>query len=568
MERKPWNEIFGCDHPMHRFTRYTQIADIFRKYGFGMVLEGFIPGLPRIPRIRLRSETAGLSPYTRIRMMLEELGPTYIKLGQIMSTRTELFPPALIDELNRLTDSVTPVPFSELRPVIEEQCGEIAAVFSSIDETPLGAASLAQVHRAVLKSGREVVLKIQRPGIEELIEIDLGILESLARHIEKRYPHTWVYNPTGMIREFSIQIARELDFVRDGKNAEILAGNLKDIPEVKIPKIFWEHSGRRMLVMEYIEGVRIDDLEGIRERGVRPREVAEIVLSAYLKQIFQDGFFHGDPHPGNILVTGDGRVAFLDFGIVGVLRPAKREAFVRLLLGMVENDVDMVVESYQDLGIRIRDEDLEGLKDDTYAVLQDYQEYEVQQVEFRGVMVRIPDILRKYHLQVPLSMMLMIKVIMMMISINSRIDPSFNFPSRVDPYLKEILRHQYLSAEKARRTATTVVTSMESYLELPKSLNQTFKRIAEGRLKLEIIDMDMRELSHAVKYASSIVLLGLVASALVIGASLVVLATQPSLAGIACSRIMSLTLLGYLFAVALAVFAIYWVVVKKKPEKG
>ena len=370
-----------------------------------------------------------------------------------------------------------------------------------------------------------------------------------------------------MIREFSVQITRELDFVRDGKNAEILAGNMKDIPRVKIPKIFWEHSGRRLLVMEYIEGVRIDDAGGIRAIGQRPREVAEIVLSAYLKQIFQDGFFHGDPHPGNILVTRDGRVAFLDFGIVGVLRPAKREAFVRLLLGMVENDVDMVVESYQDLGIRIRDEDIEGLKDDTYTVLKDYQEYEVQQVEFRGVMVRIPDILRKYHLQVPLSMMLMIKVIMMMISINTRIDPSFNFPSRVEPYLRDILRHQYFSAEKAKRTTNTLVTSLESYLELPKSLNRTFKRIAEGRLKLEIIDMDIRELSHSIKYASSIVLLGLVASALVIGASLVVLATQPSLATSACSRIMNLTLLGYLFAVALAIYAIYWVVVKKKPEK-
>jgi len=552
---------------LHRFTRYSQIADIFIKYGFGMVLEGFIPGLPRLPRIWRGKAEEEASPYVRIRMMIEELGPTYIKLGQIMSTRTELLPPGLIEELDKLTDKVTPLPFDQIRPVIEEQVGAIGTVFSSVDETPLAAASLAQVHRAVLLDGSQVVLKVQRPGIEELIETDIAILESLARHIERRYPHTWVYNPQGMIREFSVQIAKELDFIRDGKNADILAANMKHVPGIKIPRIYWEHSGRRLLVMEYIEGVRINDSEGIRALGQDPKEIAELLLSAYLKQIFQDGFFHGDPHPGNILVTKAGNVVFLDFGIVGVLRPEKREVFIRLLYGMVENDVDMIIESYQDLGIRIRDEDIDGLKDDTYYVLRDYQEYEVQQVEFRGMMVKIPDILRKYHLQVPLSLMLMIKVIMMMISVNTKIDPSFNFPSRVRPYLEDIMRHHYISEDKIRQTAGTIFSSVESVLELPKSLNRTFKRISDGKLRLEIIDMDIRELSHSIKYASKIVLLGLVASALVIGSSLVVVATHPSVSTAICSDIMWATLLGYLFAVILAIYAIYWVVVKKHPER-
>lgn len=553
---------------LNRFTRYSQIADVFIKYGFGMVIEGFLPGLPRIPRIgRGREEVEGASPYIRIRMMIEELGPTYIKLGQIMSTRTEILPPGLIEELDKLTDEVTPLPFDQIRPIIEEHVGVIGAVFSSIDEKPLAAASLAQVHRAVLLDGREVVLKIQRPGIEELIETDIAILESLARHIERRYPHTWVYNPQGMIREFSVQIAKELDFIRDGKNADILAVNMRDVPGIKIPKIYWEHSGRRLLVMEYIEGVRINDIEGIRCLGLDPKEIAEILLSAYLKQIFQDGFFHGDPHPGNILVTRAGNVSFLDFGIVGVLRPEKREVFIRLLYGMVENDVDMIIESYLDLGIRIRDEDIDGLKDDTYYVLRDYQEYEVQQVEFQGMMVRIPDILRKYHLQVPLSLMLMIKVIMMMISINTKIDPSFNFPSRVRPYLEDIMRHHYFSEDKIRQTAGTIFSSVESALELPKSINRTFKRISDGKLRLELIDMDIRELSHSMKYASKIVLLGLVASALVVGASLVVVATHPTVSTAVCSDIMWATLLGYLFAVSLAIYAIYWVIVRKHPER-
>ena len=552
---------------LQRFTRYSQIADIFIKYGFGMVLEGFFPGLPRFPRIWRGKAEEKASPYVRIRLMVEELGPTYIKLGQIMSTRTELLPFGLIEELDKLTDEVTPLPFDQIRPVIEEQIGTIGTVFSFIDETPLAAASLAQVHRAVLLDGSEVVLKVQRPGIEELIETDIAMLESLARHIERRYPHTWVYNPQGMIRDFSIQIAKELDFIRDGKNADILAANMKDVPGIRIPKIYGQYSGRRLLVMEYIDGVRISDIEGIRALGHDPKEIAELLLSAYLKQIFQDGFFHGDPHPGNILVTRAGNVVFLDFGIVGVLRPEKREVFIRLLYGMIENDVDRIIESYQDLGIPIRDEDIDGLKDDTYYVLRDYQEYEVQQVEFRGMMVRIPDILRKYHLQVPLSLMLMIKVIMMMISINTKIDPSFNFPRRVRPYFKDIMRHHYLSEDKIRQKAGTIFSSVESFLELPKSINRTFKRISDGKLRLEIIDMDIRELSHSIKYASKIVLLGLVASSLVVGASLVMVATHPSVSTAVCGNIMGLTLLGYLFAVILAIYAIYWVVVQKHPER-
>ena len=183
------------------------------------------------------------------------------------------------------------------------------------------------------------------------------------------------------------------------------------------------------------------------------------------------------------------------------------------------------------------------------------------------MMVRIPDILRKYHLQVPLSLMLMIKVIMMMISINTKIDPSFNFPSRVRPYLEDIMRHHYISEDKIRQTAGTIFSSVESVLELPKSINRTFKRISDGKLRLEIIDMDIRELSHSIKYASKIVLLGLVASALVIGASLVVIATHPSVSTAVCSDIMWATLLGYLFAVILAIYAIYWVVVKKHQER-
>jgi ubiquinone biosynthesis protein len=354
------------------FTRYRQIGEVLLKYGFGMILEKLFPGIAPWRMVRRGAGVDTRPVSVRIRLAIEELGPTFIKLGQIMSTRRELLPPSLIDELNRLTDDVAPVPFETIRPVIEEYCGPITEAFRSIDRTPVAAASLSQVHRAVLGDGREVALKVQRPGIDEVIETDLQILKSLARRIEERYPETIVYNPSGIVEEFGHQIRRELDFVRDGKNAEYLAFNLRNNPHITIPKIHWEYSGTRLLTMDYIRGVRIDDVAGIRAMGFQPEQISGYVFESYLQQIFEDGFFHGDPHPGNLLVTPTGQVAFLDFGIIGVLRPERREIFIKLLFGLVDADVELVMDCYRKLGIPIRDEDLEAFKDETYYILQEY----------------------------------------------------------------------------------------------------------------------------------------------------------------------------------------------------
>jgi ubiquinone biosynthesis protein len=288
-----------------RFRRYRQIADILVKYGFGIAVQELTPGIWRW-RFYQSLFPEKRPVYERIRLALEELGPTFIKFGQIASTRTELLPPELITELHKLQDHVAPAPFSQVRPVIEGYCGCIEEAFTRIEEEPVGSASLSIVYRAELKDGTRVAIKVQRPGIAEIIEKDLIILHGMARRVEATFPDLRVYNPTGMVSEFASQIRRELDFVRDGKNADRLARNMKGIPGVRCPKIYWEFSGPRLLIMEYVEGVRIDDVEGIRKSGNVPRELARTGFHAYMKQIFEDGFFHGDPHPGNLIVTGHG----------------------------------------------------------------------------------------------------------------------------------------------------------------------------------------------------------------------------------------------------------------------
>ncbi|MFY1644383.1 ABC1 kinase family protein, partial [Methanoculleus bourgensis] len=383
-----------------RFQRYRQIADVLVKYGFGILVEEVIPGGRRLRALR-RPPGEERSVYERIRLAIEELGPTYIKFGQIMSTRRELLPPELIEELQKLQDQVAPLPFEEIRPVIQRYCPNLEECFDIIEEEPVAAASLSQVHRAVMRDGRIIALKVQRPGIVNLIETDILILQSLARRVESLSPALRVYNLRGMVDEFSLQIRRELDFAQDGMNADRLRRNMRGIPGVKIPRVHWGISGPCLLAMDYVEGVRIDDVAAIRAFGLFPEDIADLGFSAYIQQIFVDGLFHGDPHPGNLLVTRRGEVVFLDYGIVGVLRPERRRAFADLLLAMTRTDVAGVIAALERLDVHISPADLDSVKDDLYLVLLDYREMRLEQVNFAIAIRGLTDILWRYHIRVP-----------------------------------------------------------------------------------------------------------------------------------------------------------------------
>ena len=333
------------------------------KYGFGIFLEDLFPG---VRRFRLRGSTPEeqLSIYIRIRLAIEELGPTFVKFGQIMSTRQELLPQPLIDELEKLQDHNNPLPFSQILPVLRESCPDYNEIFIEIEEEPVASASIAQVHRARLRDGTPVAIKIQRPGIEDIIETDLAILGSLASRLEKAVPESRIYNPTGMVQDFAAQIRKELDFVKDGRNADRFRKNFDGIEGVKFPRIYWHCSSRRMLTMEFIEGVKVTNVDEIRNMGIDPVVIAGVGFDSYLKQIFEDGFFHGDPHPGNLMVTANGDLAFLDFGVVGILRPEKRFIFVRLLHGIIHDDVDILLSAFEKLGVSIKEEDREAIRDE------------------------------------------------------------------------------------------------------------------------------------------------------------------------------------------------------------
>ena len=544
-----------------RIRRYAQIVDVLSKYGFGLGLERIFPG-----KAWFRLHAPGKSPdastiYERIRLALEELGPTFVKFGQIMSTRTEMLPPDLINELKKLQDHVKPLPFSEIRAVLEQNCPDLDDWFCEIDEKPVASASLAQVHSAVLKDGTRVALKIQRPGIVEIIETDMGVLQSLAERIETVFPETRLYNPVGMVDDFSHQIIKELDFTRDGRNAVRMTRNFRNVPGIRFPKIYWEYSSLQVLVMEFIEGVRIDDPEGITAMGLDPHEIGVRGFGAYMKMIFEDGFFHGDPHPANLLVTKDGDIVFLDFGIVGILRPEKRQNFTNLLFALVNEDIELLIRSLEGFGIPIAESDRETLRDDLYIMMHDFGsgDDEVSQLNFQLVVTELTESMRRHRLKVPMNLMLLLKVFMMVLDIGLRLDPGFNFSKEITPYLTKLADTGEISAAYLKRASNSLLEAADALLDMPRNLNLMLRRLSTGTFKLEVVDTDIQKLQMALDKASDKLMIGFVVASLVIGSSLVLLASPFTLP----KEIFWIAILGYTSAVLCGFYAMYHVIFLK-----
>ena len=314
-----------------------------------------------------------------------------------------------------------------------------------------------------------------------------------------------------MVDDFAHQIVKELDFTRDARNADRMARNFQDVPGIRFPKIYWEYSTPHLLVMEFIEGVRIDDPEAITEMGFDPHEIGVRGFHAYLKMIFEDGFFHGDPHPGNLLVTKEGDIVFLDFGIVGILRPEKRQNFINLLFALSTDDIELMLRSLEGFGIVIAEEDREALRDDLYIMMHDFSggESEVAQLNFRLVVTELTESMRRYRLKVPMNLMLLLKVFMMVLDIGVRLDPKFNFGTEVTPYLTKLADTNTLSAGYVKRASMSLLEAADALLDMPRNLNLMLRRLSTGTFKLEIVDTDIQKVQMALDKASDKIMIGL-----------------------------------------------------------
>ncbi len=318
-----------------------------------------------------------------------------------MSTRTELFPAEMIEELCKLQDRVGVVPFDEVIPTLDEYIPDWRDVFTSVDQKPLAAASISQVYRAVMQDGTVLALKIQRPKITARIEQDVVLLRSIAQLFEDKRPELRMYNPVSLVDDFTTQIRKELDFTRDGMNAERLARNMRlsGIPGIKVPKIYWDYSGKEL-----------------SSRG----------LKAFMVQIFQNGFYHGDPHAGNLRISPSGDLVFLDFGVCGVVMKDMRNKFISLILALLSADTDMTIRYIKNLGVQIPQTGIDEFRGELYLALQDYKEMGAQ-VNFSGLLGSIQDLFQKNNIRVPPKIMQLLKALMLVSNVAFTLDPDLEF---------------------------------------------------------------------------------------------------------------------------------------------
>ncbi len=508
--------------------RKAEIAKVLAKHGFGLIVD--LAGLGRFVPFHwgILGHKRKEVPYTapeHLRMVFEELGPTFIKLGQILSTRPDLLPEEYTSELMKLQDRIPPCPGSQIREVIEDQLGcRIGDIFSKFEDAPLASASIGQVHRAVLKDGREVVVKVQKPGVEKRIKEDLEILEEVIDRLRDHWEPAKRWNIDGLLEEFSYTIRNELDYIREGRNAETFRKNFQRDDSLYVPEVFWEYTRQKVLVMEEVKGVKISEIKGIKGLGLDPSLIARKGAEIYMHMFFRDGFFHGDPHPGNFIILPDGRIALLDFGMVGVMDDLMRMNFIQLMYGIVKGDMSLVMDALRDLGIHGDPKKETMLRKELELLFSYYLLQPVNELRLSRIVNETFRVIHRYNISLPSDLFLLMKTIGMAEGLLSSLDPDFRMITVVEPYIKRsrrlMLSTKFLKAQAEKNLILLTKMLIEStertkrFIRLLEAGKVEFSVRYEGEARF-IGDMrrDINRLSLSILLVGLMVTVGLVVSA-------------------------------------------------------
>jgi len=539
--------------------RSRQILAVLAKYGFGDLLGSLRLRHPLITRLPLPGklrQIEELSRPERLRLAFEELGPTFIKLGQLLSLRPDLIPPEYAAELAKLQDEAAPFPFTEVRRKLEEQLGRpLERLFSEFDEKPLAAASLAQVHRARTKSGEEVAVKVQRPGVRERVRADLIILEELATLIARYVPESELYDPVGAVREFSKTLRRELDFVREGRNMEVFRRNFAGDETVHIPRVFWELTSREVLTMEWIEGIKITDLEGLERAGLDRRQIALNGANLILKQVFEHGFFHADPHPGNVLVLEGNVLAPVDYGMVGRLDEPLQRQLGELLVGVVQKDIDRLIRALGELGSLDERTDLGSLRRDLTDFIDRYYRVPLAQLDVGQLLDEALTLFREHRVRLPASLVMMAKALVIEEGVGRLLYPELDMITLAKPYIQRLLLRRLAPQRELRRWALTVEEGARLARELPMELRLLLGKLRRGELRLQFEQVGFERLLLHVDRVGNRLSLALVIAALIVGSAVMMgLEVGPKLWGLSLLGLLGLALAALLgLGLALAI---------------
>ncbi len=547
--------LFEALNTARDLGRLHEIASVLLRHGLGDVVSrmGIASALERAGRaIHIVSgERTKHTTEERFRQALEDLGPTFVKIGQILATRSDLLPPSWTRELETLQEDAQEVPWTDVEAqLVEDLGGPVEEAFREVEREPLAAASIAQVHVARLFDGTEVVLKVRRPGIEDVVEADLRLLARLADTLERNVPELRRYRPKALARQMSHSLRRELDFACEARTAQRIADHLAELEGVVVPRIHERWTCRRLCVMDRLHGPSVGEWlrEGEPDRGMASR-IARLGADAVLRMVFVDGLYHADPHPGNVLVLGDTRVGLLDFGMVGHLSESRRLEFLELLMAIVEQrDEDMA--DILLLWSHDGDPDVAQLTHDCAAFAGRYEGVSLAKLDATALLTDISTLLRDNDLFLPQDVAMLLKVFVTLEGFGRQLDPQFVVSEQIEPFAREALRANRSPFRVMRRNVGEVARLLRT---LPRDVRRLVQSARAGRFKLDIGLEDLERFGHQIDQSANRVTMGLVTAALIIGTSIALTVSgEPQLFGMPF-----FALLGFGSSVAMGLFLLW-----------
>jgi len=506
-----------------KLVRYKQIVEVLSHHQFGYIVD--MLGLSRFITSRASKKKASpgekdiANMWVRTRMVLEDLGGTYIKVGQMLSTRADILPHEMVQELGKLQDQVPHFPYEDVKRIIEKELGSpLDSLYQHFEPSPFASASIGQVHSAMTKNGDKVVVKVQRPEVQSSVKVDSEILLDAARFLEKRKIFK-AYHFVPVAQEIKDFLEGETDYLREAHSAERFRKNFTDDPSVYIPVIHWGHTTGRVLTMEKVEGTKIIDIERLKSQGFDTVDIARKGINAYMKQILSHGFFHADPHPGNLFVTADGKIAFVDFGLIGEIDPELRGKLGDLFIATVRKNLDGITEALTAIGSLPPQADRYRLKKDLGAILERYSQLTLREIRIGEVISEVMNLIYTYKVRIPSDFTLMIKTFATLEGLGKQLDPEFDIFAVAEPYARELVRERMMSRWWISDTYKSLQAALSEVRTLVRQITEAFKVVEHGELK---ITHEHQGLQKMINRLSSSVL----AAALIIGSSWLLASTS------------------------------------------
>lgn len=525
---------------------------VFARHGFHQVAEKVKLGKFIIERLNSSADIEKLSMAERMRMSFEELGPTFVKLGQVLATRPDLVPEEYVVEFEKLHDRVGSITFKVIEEVLREEYGErLYEVFASIDPEPLGAASIAQVHRARLKTGEDVVIKVQRPGIIQTINDDLNVLYLLADLLVTYIPETHPYNPMGIVEEFFKTLELETNFVVEANNIRRFQENFSSHEHIKIPQVYFDLTTERVLVMEALPGIPLSQEGALSQTGINPKEVIRRALRAYLQMVFEDGLFHGDLHAGNFFILPDSQIGLIDFGVVGRLSDRTKTSIANMLLALSKEDYERLAFEYVDLAPFTDKVNIDLFAKDLRELIAPYFGLTLKNVNLGKILMRSAGIAARHHIQVPTDLMLFFKSIVSIEGMGRKIIKDFDFLQYSLEFAADLAKTQY-GTQRVLNEFSQVARESKNFINaLPRQLNFFLRKINSPDHSFRLQVGEIKELKRSIESSSNLLFLAVIIASLILSSSFILVhETTSKILGVP-----TISFLGYLLAAGMGMVA-------------